>query len=284
MNRSIKSLILLSLVVAFGPPPATTQPAGDSRPASRPTLVDGKPSSGDAIVDDVLDRLEARGKAAHAIECNIVYTYITAGPIEGMDEREEKIGVLSYAQSGASRFLVRFDKKVAAGVVNKEKEYYAFDGEWLTERNDRAKTIVRREIVRKGETVDLFDLDRGPFPVPFGRSREEMLRHFEIRRQSFHVGDDNKPIVLRCLPRPGTDLASRYRFVDLEIDPKLDMPTSVVCQRAADDNRIEVRFSTIKEKDTIEPNQFEVSIPKEFQLTVEPLDEKSPPTGTSPKP
>lgn len=284
MNKIIPSLILFSLTATHGAPPATTQPVGDSRPASRPALVDGKPSSGDAIVDDVLDRLEARGKAAHAIECNITYTYIDAGPIEGMDERAEKIGVLFYAQSGASRFLVRFDKKIAAGAVNRDKEYYAFDGEWLTERKDGDKTIVRREIVRKGETVDLFDLDRGPFPVPFGRSREEMLRHFEIRRQSFHVGDDNKPIVLRCLPRSGTDLASRYRFVDLEIDPKLDMPTSVVCQRAADDNRIEVRFSTIKEKDTIEPNQFEVSIPKEFQLTVEPLDEKPQPPAPTPKP
>jgi len=276
-HRSIPPVFLLLATVALGAPPATTQPARGDGPTSKAAVVNGKPSSGDDLVDDVLDRLEARGKAAKAIETNITYTYVTAGPIEGMEEREDKIGTLQYEQAGESKFLIRFDKKISAGVVNKDKEYYAFDGAWLTERNDRAKTVVRREIVRQGENVDLFDLDRGPFPVPFGRSRAEMLRHFEIRRQSFHVGDQKKPIVLRCLPRPATDLANRYRFVDLEIDPELYMPTSIVCQRVADDNRIEVRFSSIKEKDAIDPSQFEVSIPKEFPVTVEPLDQQPPP-------
>ncbi len=274
--RTIPAWALFASAFGMGNPAPTTQPARSEGPASRPALVDGKPSSGDKLVDEVLDRLEKRGKAARAIETNITYTYITAGPIVGMEEEETKIGILQFAQSGVPRFLVRFDEKRAAGAVNRDREYYAFDGTWLTERNDRARTVVRREVVRPGESVDLFDLDRGPFPVPFGRSRAEMLRNFEIHRQSFHVGDRTKPIELRCLPRPGTDLASRYRFVELHINPELDLPIRVICKRVADDNRIEVTFSSIQEKETIDPNQFKVSVPPDFQLTVEPLDDATP--------
>lgn len=255
----------------------TTQPAdaGDTTPPinaadrAKVKIVNGKPSSGFEIVDETLDKLEARGKAANAIEAKIVYDFITPGPFEGADEdSQKKFGTLFFVQSGTPQFLVHFDRKEQGGVVDRTPEYYAFDGLWLTERNDRSKTVIKREIVKPGQNVDLFDLGKGPFPLPFGRSRAEMLRYFEIR---LHENEKDKPIKLRCLPRVGTDLETRYRYVDLFVDRKLDMPTRVVCQRKVDDNRIEVSFADIEEHAKIDPKRFEVPVPKDFQETIEPL-------------
>ncbi len=239
-------------------------------------IVAGKPSSGDTLVDETLDKLEARGKTAKAIEAEIQYDFITPGPIEELEETQTKIGTLFFVQSGHPRFLVHFTKKVQGGTVDKSAEYYAFDGLWLTERNDRSKTVIRREVVKPGQHVDLFDLGRGPFPLPFGRSRAEMLHHFEIKLHSYHGGaSKDAPIQLRCLPREGTDLATRYRYVDLFVDRKLDLPTQVVCQRKIDDNRINVKFARIKEHETIDAKRFMVPAPDGFQETIEPLE---PPT------
>lgn len=260
----------------------TTQPArpvidASGAPKAAAKLVDGKPSSGDALVDETLDKMEARGKAAKAIEADVQYKYITPAPIEGMEDTQTKFGTLLFVQTGTPRFLVRFTKKVQGGTVDKTPEYYAFDGLWLTERNDRSKTVIRREIVKPGQNVDLFDLGKGPFPLPFGRSRAEMVKFFEIRLQD--RGGKGQPIQMRCLPRQGTDLATRYRYVDLFVDPTLDLPTRVVCQRKIDDNRIEVSFDKVKEHETIDAGQFVVPTPAGFQLTEEPLEA---PAGSAP--
>lgn len=244
-------------------PADATPPKPDAKPAPR------KPSSGDPLVDETLDKMEARGKNAKAIEAKVQYNYITPGPIEGLEDTQTKIGTLLFVQTGTPQFLVHFTKKVQGGTVDRTPEYYSFDGLWLTERNDRSKTVIRREVVKPGQNVDLFDLGKGPFPLPFGRSRAEMLRYFEIRLQD--RGGPDKPLKLRCLPREGTDLGSRYRYVDLYVNRKLGLPTRVVCQRSIDDNRIEVKFDDIREKKTIDPKRFIVPIPDGFQETVEPL-------------
>jgi hypothetical protein len=270
-------LMLVTGVLAQSP---TSQPAekpDGTKATNDPVrgnvkIVAGMPSSGDALVDETLDKLEARGKTAKAIEAEIQYDYITPGPIEGLEDTQTKMGTLFFVQTGHPRFLVHFTKKVQGGTVDSSAEYYAFDGLWLTERNDRSKSVIRREIVKPGQHVDLFDLGRGPFPLPFGRSRAEMLYHFEIKLHSYHGGaSKDEPIQLRCLPREGTDLGTRYRYVDLFIDRKLDLPTQVVCQRKIDENRISVKFAKIREHETIDANRFVVPTPAGFQESFEPL-------------
>lgn len=276
----IRTLILTCCFTAAGAfaqspttQPAGAQPKAGDAPKSTVRIVDGHRTSGDKDVDATLDKLEARGKAAKAIEAEIQYDFITPGPIVDMEDKQTKLGKLLFVQSGKPQFLVHFVKKMQGGIVNRSPEYYAFDGQWLTERNDRSKTVIRREIVKPDQHVDLFDLGKGPFPLPFGRSRAEMLRYFEIRLHENHA---DQPIKLRCLPREGTDLAERYRYVDLFVDRKLDLPTRVVCQRKIDDNRIEVSFANIKELESIDSKQFDVPVPTGFQVTEEPL---RPPPG-----
>ena len=286
----IKTFLMFTLVLpasaALAQSP-TSQPVKVMGDPSSPDVIANqnvnsvKPSSGDPLVDETLDKLEARGKTAKAIEADIQYDYITPGPIEGLEDTQTKTGTLFFVQTGQPRFLVHFTKKVQGGTVDRSAEYYAFDGLWLTERNDRSKSVIRREVVRPGQNVDLFDLDRGPFPLPFGRSRAEMLRHFEIKLHSFHGGTKkDEPIQLRCLPREGTDLATRYRFVDLFVDRKLDLPTQVVCQRKIDENRINVKFANVKEHVEIDVKRFVVPSPDGYQETVEPL-QAPPPAATA---
>ena len=252
-----------------------------AKQAANKQPAEDRASSGDAKVDAVLDKLERKGSDIKSLSCGLLYTYITPGPIPGTEDRQEKYGSLYYVHGGTPRFLVHFTHKVAAGVKNSDSEYYAFNGTWYIERNDRAKTVVRREMTKPGEKLDLFELGRGPFPLPFGRSREEILKHFEVRQQNFNIGATEKPVHLRCLPRMRTDLAERYKYVDMIIDPKTDLPVKVICERVVDDCVIMVDFRQIKESTDIDASRFKVPTPTDFQESVEPL-EKDKPAGAKP--
>jgi len=252
-------------------PEPTTQPANKQHAAKN-----DRASSGESKVDAVLDKLERKGSDIKSLSCRLIYTFTTPGPIEGIVDTQEKIGSMYFVHTGQPRFLVHFTEKRADGVKNSDSEYYAFNGEWYIERNDRAKTVVRRQMARPGEKLDLFELGKGPFPLPFGRSREEILKHFEVKQKSFNIGASEKPIHLRCLPRPATDLAERYKYVDMIIDPKSDLPVKVICERAVDDSVITVEFREIKESADIDANRFKVPTPTDFQESVEPLDKNEP--------
>lgn len=275
----VRAFLIASFLASplFAEPPAT-QPTDQKNDGAKAEKSD-RASSGDPKVDEILDKMENKGSDLNSLRCKLTYTFITPGPIEGLEDRQEKYGELYYVHGDTPRFLVHFTRKVADNVVNREAEYYAFDGRWYIERNDRAKTVVRREIARKGEKVDLFELGKGPFPLPFGRSREEILRHFDVKRQSFNVTAEKKPIHLRCLPRLNTDMADRYSYVDMIIDPETYLPAQVICKRSSDDSEIRVDFKEINDKAEIEDARFIVPAPANFQVTEEPLDKEAKPTG-----
>ena len=44
-----------------------------------------------------------------------------------------------------------------------EKTEYLLDGQWLIDRNYRAKNEVKREVLKRGQKMDLFKLGEGPF-------------------------------------------------------------------------------------------------------------------------
>lgn len=196
--------------------PAATRPA-TSAPASRPVNLD-------PAVERILDRLEKRGDQIVDITTDITFTKTD----RILEDKQVFTGVLVFKQDKPNpRFLIRFDKFVQEGVTRQSKEWHAFDGQWYIEAREKTKTIVRRQIVPQGETVHVFRLGQGPFPLPFGQKKADIVQHFDVKLIGPAAGDPPDADHLECTPLPGTDMARRYGKVHFYVDRQLDLPVSV---------------------------------------------------------
>lgn len=279
LSWSITGLLVAACVAScLADDRPVTQPAAaatggpTTRPTTRPTTAPAESpvrSSGDPKVDEILDRLEAKGQAIKGLGCELTYRFVTVEPVEDSQTKE---GELLFSRSEPnSQFLIHFTKMIADGIVIRRGEYFLFDGVWLTERNDKARTVIRRQIVREGQRVDPFKLGKGPFPLPFGQKRADTLRNFKVTLEPFALGDPKNTYHLHCVPRPNTELASKYSRVELYVDKKIELPVRIVTERLLDGNRIEVDFKKIDTRMAPAQSRFRIEVPDGYTLSEEPL-------------
>ena len=228
-----------------------------------------RPTSGDSETDRILDRLEAKGKAIQGLTCKLTYRYVTGGPVQ---DTMTKLGRLSFTRGRTnSMFLIEFESRIADGEKIKNVEKYAFDGEWFTEFNEKSRSVTRRQIVRKGERIDPFKLGNGPFPMPFGQKRDEILREFTVERRKPELEDPPGSIHLHCVPRRGTQLASKYSRVEIFVDRKIELPIRIVSESKMDSSRIEVDFKGVNTDAAPAGSRFNIACPAGFQEQFERL-------------
>jgi len=253
-------------------PSPAAQPAA-SRPFAPPTTTrPDTPSSGDPKIDAILDRLEEKGRAIKGLACKLTYKFVTVEPVEDAQTKE---GDLLYAvDQPNAKFLIHFDRLVAEGVAAERHEYFFFDGQWLIERNDKARTVIRRQIVRPGEQIDPFKLGKGPFPLPFGQKRDEILKNFKVNLEKYKIGDPINADHLRCVPLPNTELAARYSRVDIFVSRDLELPIRIVTERLTDGNRTEVDFKEINANEAPANSRFRIDTPEGFSVSEEPLPDR----------
>ncbi len=256
--------------------PSATQPGvtqlGATRPGGTPTTrpMTEKLTSGDPKVDAILDRMETKGQAIKGLACGLTYKFVTVFPVE--DAITKRGSLLFRRGEPNSRFLIHFKEYLAGGVIDRKRnEYFQFDGEWLTERNDKAQTIIRRQIVRKGRKVDPFKLGKGPFPLPFGQKRDEIIQNFNVSLMPAKAGDPANSIHLHCIPVPKTELARKYSHVEMFVDRTLSLPVRIVTERVSDGNRIEVDFRKIEAGKAPAESRFVIEVPEGFEVREEPL-------------
>jgi hypothetical protein len=256
------AFILLSVALACQ---AQEPPKGTARIIEQPAT--DRPSSGDAKLDAILDRLEVKGKMIKGLSCNLIYRYVM---VQVVQDEQVKEGSLFFTRSEPnSRFYIHFNKLLADGVVKPTGEYWLFDGQWLIERNDLSKKIVKREIARSGQREDPFKLGDGPFPLPLGQKREDILANFKVTRQDFSLGDPRNTDHLHCVPLPNTALATKYSRVEIYVDRGLELPVRVISERVKDGNRIEVDLRDINIREAPAASRFHVEEPKDFEVSIE---------------
>jgi len=230
-------------------------------------------SSGDAELDSILDRLEVKGKAVKDLRARIKKEQIETFPVP---ETQVEEGLLLFGRfEPEPKFQVRFDRFVAGGIVRdkpQDRHWFTFDGRWLVERNARTRRVIRREAVKAGERIDVFKLGNGPFPLPIGQSRRDMLSNFKIVRVPPKGGDPSGSDHFACTPLVGSELHARYKQVDFYVDRKLELPTRIDVVRRKDDLEIRVTFDQLEVNVGLAASEFEMPVPADYAVTIEALE------------
>ncbi|UCD28617.1 MAG: hypothetical protein JSV03_16300 [Planctomycetota bacterium] len=240
-SRSIDFLNCLLVVVAIvwvGTRLDAAAPA--SKPASSPATTQAVKL--DPAIEKILDRLEQ--KKITDIETPI--TYIKTKPL--LADKQTYEGILRFRMEEPNpRFLIRFDKFSQEGIVSRKKEWHAFDGQWYIEVREKTEAIIKRQVVRPGEKLDVFKLGQGPFPLPFGQKKKDIIDNFSVKLvppdpKKDPPGSDH----LECTPLPGTKLADQFGTVHFYIHRKLDLPVCIRTVEKKEGIRVEASFSPDK--------------------------------------
>lgn len=259
------SAIGLIITVANG---QTSREAGPpaSRPASEPA---SQPAPLDPAVERILDRLEI--KDVRDVQADLVY--IKKDPLINYEQKYK--GILRFIEDKPSpRFLIRFDQCIIEGVVEKEKEWHVFDGRWYIEARERSKQVIKREVVRADEKADdLFRIGKGPFPMPFGQKKGDIVRHFTIKLVAPAPADPPNSDHLECTPLPGTELDRRYGKVHFHIDRTLDVPVRVATVAKEDKQEIIASFSNVRLNKGMAASDVNLPSLPGYEVREEPLDE-----------
>lgn len=239
--------------------PATSAPATSSAPAGKI----------DPAIDKILDRLEKKGDTVDSIEAAIAFTKIDPA----LDETQEYKGILRFKQAKPNpRFLIRFDEHKQDQVVRQKKQWHAFDGQWYIETRDDSNVITKRQVVRPGETLEVFKLGRGPFPLPFGQKKADILKHFSVVLVPPSPKDPPQTEHLACTPLPSSDLAKKYATVHFHIDKTLDLPVRVQTVEKEEGKEIIASFSAIKLNTGMVASQLDLPNMPEKQIDTIPLE------------
>jgi hypothetical protein len=221
---------LIVLCLTGDPGPAASQPV--PVPLSQPATTqpgEASASAADRVIHAILEAMEARGESVRTLVCRVEYT---VEDLIGLSDFT-KFGEIRYRRSKPNpTFFIRFDKMHEGGIVDRKKEWYLFRDRWLLEAKEASRTVIKREVIREGETVDLFSLERTPFPIPFGQRKDEILRHFQVTLSPPAEGDPANTDHLVCVPRTGSKLADQYTRLEFFVDRTLHLPVKIVAYEA----------------------------------------------------
>jgi hypothetical protein len=234
---------LLALIAGCSPAPSAPLP-GDppqTAPAKQP---DDAPAPGaiDPAIDDLLTRLETSDRDLRDFKAGI--TYDKWDSVLGRDEKRSGTLIYQVRPDGNKRFAILFDKLVVTngdpadpatppGRLENKQHHYVFDAGWLAEIDLEKKQFIKQQIVAPGEKFDPLKLGEGPFPLPVGQAKKDVLARFEVARAELPkegLLSKLKPENvegLTLIPRPGTEEAKDFSRVEIFYDKATLLPVGV---------------------------------------------------------
>ncbi|MFH1107788.1 MAG: hypothetical protein V1790_01120 [Planctomycetota bacterium] len=254
------------IVAAAGVQPAISQDSAE------------RPASNAVRIDEILTQLQQRSDGLQDIRCEV--RFVEDDRIN-LTQRTKFGGILFLMTKPNPHFLIHFEKTEADGVLGKQ-EWYLFDGQWLYQAVERIAQVTKQEVARPGMEFDLFDLEKAPFPVPFGQKRETILRNFNVTLASPTPGDPPKTDHLICVPKADSRLHRKYERLELFVHRDVHLPSRIVVTK---NNGYEINtadFPDLSEKSInagVKPTDFEKPAAwKKYKEVVEELvpDDGSP--------
>jgi outer membrane lipoprotein-sorting protein len=204
---------------------ATTQPTG---------------LSAQSTVDEVLDALDSRGRSLQDFSATVRLTDSdnTTG------DSTINIGTVILQRKGQddARIRVAFTQKQLGNKIFKVDHQYTLDNGLLVERDYQSKHQTSQQILKSGQKLDLFKLGDGPFPLPLGQKKEDVLQLFQVQKIDPAKDDPPSTVHLQLTPKPGTQFAKQFKSIDIWIDMASNMPRRI---QTVDVNEVTTRTTDL---------------------------------------
>lgn len=242
----------------------------------------------ESSIDDLLDGLDRAGKDLTSFQANVQLTEIdndtgtpTKRPGKVLLQRDGEDVMFRATFAG-----VIFERKGETG-LRPEKIEYVLRNDELIDRNYQKKTQVIRKLPPPDGKRDLLKLGEGPFPLPIGQAREEVRKQFDVTEVD--PGDDAQNELgvpaaensrrLRLTPKPGTNLAEDFKWLEIDVGLNDGMPQKVITlnptgstAKVTDLSNIQVNIALPKSAFDLEPIDR-----NEWDVRYEDLSEPAPP-------
>ncbi len=217
-------------------------------------------------VADALGHIELAGTDLAALSADVAYRKDDALLGGG----ELRTGHLIYAAENGPRLAVRFDYRIDLGDMARraETKRLVFDGGWLVESDEANRQFIKRQIVAPGDTADPMRLG-GPFPLPIGQKRADVLRRFETSMIDTPPDAFIAPVTagrdvigLHLVPRAELNESKDWAHLNLWYDRDSWLPVGVVAVETNGDTR-RIRLGSVRRHEQVPPEA-------ETLLSIEP--------------
>jgi len=183
-----------------------------------------RPGPDNARIDEILTQLQHRSDDLKDIRCEV--RFVEDDRIN-LTQRTKFGAILFLMTKPNPHFLIHFQKTETDGVLGKQ-EWYLFDGQWLYQAVERTAQITKQEVAEPDKEFDLFDLEKAPFPLPFGQKRETILRNFDVTLAAPAPGNPANTDHLICIPKADSRLYRKYEQLDLFVHREIHLPSRIV--------------------------------------------------------
>lgn len=234
-------------------PPAQTQP--EPKPGKVPADREAEPEAADEPADPdnialddleldaLLDQLERSADDLESFTARITYRKYDA-LLGRTESRTGNVIYLAEPVPGTDvairRFALLFDALVVGSRRTERTKHYVFDGRWLAEIDEKNQQFQMREIVPPGRVLDPLKLGEGPFPLPIGQAKREVLKRFIVDwadEPTGLLGGLENVVAISLLPRSGTEEARQFTRVEVYYDRDTMLPVGVDSIESNDDRK-----------------------------------------------
>jgi len=259
-------------------PPAANAPAKVDAPAEP----QDEAESHDPAVVALLDKLETAAKDLRDFSASLRYD--KWDPVT--NRWEIRAGDLLYEVKAddTKRFAMLFETLIVGTRRQDRQRHYVYDNGWLAEIDFEQKQFIKRQIVAPGKEFDPFKLGEGPFPLPIGQNRDDVLNRFNVtlldQPEDDKLADLENVEGMRLIPKPRTREAENFERVDVFYDKDTHLPVGIaVVERNPSANaKIDlrekkiVRLRDVKRNQGIDPKKLDIAEPdpKEWSINIEP--------------
>jgi outer membrane lipoprotein-sorting protein len=195
-----------------------------------------------STADQILDALDARGRSLQDFSASVRLT----DSDNSTGDSTINIGNVILQRKGQddARIRVAFTQKQLGNKIFKVDHQYTLDNGLLVERDYQSKHETRQQILRPGQKLDLFKLGEGPFPLPLGQKRQDVLQLFAVQKIATAKDDPPATVHLQLTPKLGTQFAKQFKTIDIWVDTASDMPRRI---ETVDVNEVTTRTTDLAE-------------------------------------
>jgi outer membrane lipoprotein-sorting protein len=197
-------------------------------PATAPATAATQAAVAAAEVDKVLDALHAAGVNLRDFVAEV--SLAEEDMISGDSATRRGTVWYQLKSPGQARIRVDFPIKQVGDLAFKDQRIeYLLDDGWLWDRDFKNKVQVKRQVLKEGQKINLLKLGEGPFPLPIGQERQDVLRMFRVTLKPLAKGEPADTVHLQLIPDAKTNaqFARRFKSLDVWVDLRQSFPVRI---------------------------------------------------------